>query len=682
MARARRDYPAARSRYEATLALWREAGDRRGIALALASLGGVAGDQGEAETARALHEESLALRREAGDRRGIAQSLTYLGMLAYARGDYPEAAALQEESLALNRELRDVGGAASALLMLGQTAGRRGDLRRAMTLSGESLDLFREVGNRLGVAMAQRAVGQAALDAGDRQQAEAMLLASLDTARALQDPWAEAAALVGLANVARDGGDLAGAELLAREGLALAWPLGTRRQVALALETLAGAARPPAGAPGAPPASSAPAAALRELLGMPPPAAGAPPTTSTWPGRGPPLAPPRSPPTSPPAGPCRSTGRWRRPPGTARPPARRPDHPAVAAEIVARAPGKLILFGEHAVNRGQPALSVSAGLYATCRLRPDAGPGIVFEFGRPGAGPRADHPRGGARSGAGGRRLPRSRGRRLDPGPAAGGLLRPPEVHPGHRSRRRPAAEPDRRLPQRGPPHRWTGLGGGRLRRPGDGSGRPRRRRPDRARVADWAHRGDVVAHGGVASRLDTQTSLTGGVVRFAVAAGLAEPVAVHPGLRLVIGDTGVRAATAEVNGRVRRWLAECPAARMRYFECVGALSRAALAPLAAGDWPALGRLMTLNQMVLEKIGVSSSGAGAADRGRARRRGERRQAGRFRRGGIMIALAGPEAGAGDALAAAIAAAGGRPLTPALAVPGAGLVAADPEGGVP
>ena len=201
--------------------------------------------------------------------------------------------------------------------------------------------------------------------------------------------------------------------------------------------------------------------------------------------------------------------------------------------------------------------------------------------------------------------------------------------------------------------------------------------------MADWAHRGDVVAHGGVASRLDTQTSLTGGVVRFAVAAGLAEPVAVRPGLRLVIGDTGVRAATAEVNGRVRRWLAERPAARMRYFECVGALSRAALAPLAAGDWPALGQLMTLNQMVLEKIGVSSPelerlieaalGAGANGAKLAGSGG----------GGIMIALAGDEPGARAAIAAAIAAAGGRPLTPALAVPGAGLVAAaDPEGGVP
>ena len=118
----------------------------------------------------------------------------------------------------------------------------------------------------------------------------------------------------------------------------------------------------------------------------------------------------------------------------------------------------------------------------------------------------------------------------------------------------------------------------------------------------------------------------------------------------------------------------------MRYFECIGALSRAALAPLAAGDWPALGRLMTLNQMVLEKIGVSSPalealveaalGAGAHGAKLAGSGG----------GGIMIALTGGERAA--AVGAAIAAAGGRPLTPDLAVPGAALVAAGPPDRTP
>ncbi len=254
MARARRDYGAARTRYEECLSLWREVGDQRGVALALASLGGVAGDQGLAETARALHEESLALRRASADRRGVAQSLNNLGMLAFARGDYHGAAALQEESLALHRELRDTGGVASALLMLGQTAGRQGDLQQATRLCSESLDLFRGVGNLLGIAMAQRATGQVLLDAGQGARAEELLQASLESARHLNDPWAEAASLVTLAGAARRRGDLERAEALAREGLSLAGPLGTRRQLAIALETLAGTgSRQRAGDPRRPP---------------------------------------------------------------------------------------------------------------------------------------------------------------------------------------------------------------------------------------------------------------------------------------------------------------------------------------------------------------------------------------------------------------------------------------------
>ena len=35
--------------------------------------------------------------------------------------------------------------------------------------------------------------------------------------------------------------------------------------------------------------------------------------------------------------------------------------------VTAVAPGKVILFGEHAINRGQPAVAAAVGLYARCR---------------------------------------------------------------------------------------------------------------------------------------------------------------------------------------------------------------------------------------------------------------------------------------------------------------------------
>ena len=62
------DYPAARARHEESLAIWRQLGDRRGIAASLGNLGTVACDQGDLASARALHEESL------GDPAGTGRS--------------------------------------------------------------------------------------------------------------------------------------------------------------------------------------------------------------------------------------------------------------------------------------------------------------------------------------------------------------------------------------------------------------------------------------------------------------------------------------------------------------------------------------------------------------------------------------------------------------------------------
>lgn len=106
----------------------------------------------------------------------------------------------------------------------------------------------------------------------------------------------------------------------------------------------------------------------------------------------------------------------------------------------------------------------------------------------------------------------------------------------------------------------------------------------------------------------------------------------------------------------------------MNYFHTIGALSRAAVPALARGDWDELGRLMNLNQLVLEKIGVSCSecdllieaalSAGAFGAKISGSGG----------GGIMIAITSPEKK--QTVADAIVAAGGEALTPEIAVAGA------------
>lgn len=189
---------------------------------------------------------------------------------------------------------------------------------------------------------------------------------------------------------------------------------------------------------------------------------------------------------------------------------------------------------------------------------------------------------------------------------------------------------------------------------------------PSNNLIGQWAWSGDVVAHGGVASALDTQTALHGGVIRYTVETW-GQPVSFHPGLNVVIGDTGMRGSTAEVNGHVRRWL-EADAMRMRYFEMIGVLSRAALRPLAEGDWVELGKLMNLNQLVLEKIGVSTESLERLIQAALSAGAYGAKLSGSGGGGIMIALAAPDRAA--AIAEAIHHAGGKALTPSVAVDGA------------
>jgi mevalonate kinase len=76
--------------------------------------------------------------------------------------------------------------------------------------------------------------------------------------------------------------------------------------------------------------------------------------------------------------------------------------------------------------------------------------------------------------------------------------------------------------------------------------------------------------------------------------------------LRLVIGDTGVRSATKDVVGDVRRqWAAD----RIRFeaiFGACGRIADAGRAALAAGDLPAVGALMDQNHAWLQRMTVSS----------------------------------------------------------------------------
>ncbi|MCW3052492.1 MAG: transcriptional regulator, LuxR family, partial [Chthonomonadales bacterium] len=146
------DHGAASRSLQASLALFRERGDKQGIALCLKDLARVTMDQGDYHAARVLLEESLAISRELGDRHNIAYCLDYLGFVAYSQMDYDVARSLLEESLTIFRELGDKRSICRCFSNLGSLACDQGDYRAAAALLEENLALFRELGDLRGIA--------------------------------------------------------------------------------------------------------------------------------------------------------------------------------------------------------------------------------------------------------------------------------------------------------------------------------------------------------------------------------------------------------------------------------------------------------------------------------------------------------------------------------------------------
>ncbi len=73
----------------------------------------------------------------------------------------------------------------------------------------------------------------------------------------------------------------------------------------------------------------------------------------------------------------------------------------------------------------------------------------------------------------------------------------------------------------------------------------------------------------------------------------------------LVIGNTGIHAPTGKQVAKVAKMLEENPA-RIGEIETIGKIARRGIKALQDGDYDAVGRTMTENQIMLKSIGVSS----------------------------------------------------------------------------
>jgi len=219
----RGDYGHARTRYEASLALRHDLGDRRGIADVLTNLGLLASDQRDYGRARTLLEQSLVLQRELGDSERIAITLANLGIVAYSEGRLDEAVALLNDARLRFAAAGDHRRIGYALTHLGIVARRRGDLVASEATHEEALAWYRACQNAPGIAGALNNLGRVAADRGDIERARRRYEEALGLQREAGNDVGVSLVLTNLAELAREQGDLGQAVALFREGVSLRW---------------------------------------------------------------------------------------------------------------------------------------------------------------------------------------------------------------------------------------------------------------------------------------------------------------------------------------------------------------------------------------------------------------------------------------------------------------------------
>jgi len=122
----------------------------------------------------------------------------------------------------------------------------------------------------------------------------------------------------------------------------------------------------------------------------------------------------------------------------------------------------------------------------------------------------------------------------------------------------------------------------------------------DLADIQRISNLGDIVAHGGIPSGIDSNVVVYGNYLSFKKSEGMRR-LKIEAEPSIVIGHSGVKTSTAKTVGFVRENIDRL----MPYIEKIGEVSRKGLTAIQERNLPLLGKLMNENQSLLEKMELS-----------------------------------------------------------------------------
>ncbi len=165
------DYWGAKKKYEESLAIYRETGNRLSVSNEYDNLGDVVLYLGDLAGARRNYTAALTIYREMGDQNGVALATLGLGDVFLAEGKHSEAKRKYSEALEICRKLGNRSREASALSSLARVQRIEGDTPEARRNAAEAIAKFQEVGDKIEVVHVRLQVAEMQLDEAKNAQA-------------------------------------------------------------------------------------------------------------------------------------------------------------------------------------------------------------------------------------------------------------------------------------------------------------------------------------------------------------------------------------------------------------------------------------------------------------------------------------------------------------------------------
>lgn len=234
----RHDYDKARNLWNQSYELYRDAGERWGMANVLGYRSMIAWELGQYDEAKHLIQENLAIQETVGNQIDIGNMYSTLGWISLTLGEFEEAERLAYKCTIHYRESADQASIAKGLRDLAGPKILLGRFADADQLLEESLALFSELGGGGDLVFTNILQGETKAHLGQYRQARAQQNIALQLAKRFEDRAGEGRACLWLGRIALAEGNISEAHRWLQRSTAILHDIGQKDQFGAALASL------------------------------------------------------------------------------------------------------------------------------------------------------------------------------------------------------------------------------------------------------------------------------------------------------------------------------------------------------------------------------------------------------------------------------------------------------------